>query len=141
MEGVAGHAGMFSSAGDLAIFCQMMLNGGQYAHRRLLKRATVEQFTTADLLSASTRTLGWNVPSANSSSGHYFSPHSFGHLGFTGTSLWVDPDKQLFVVLLTNRVNPTRNNDKIQRVRPAVHDSVVEALKLTARKSRPGGQA
>jgi len=141
MDGVAGHAGMFSSAGDLAIFCQMMLNGGRYAHRRLLKRATVMQFTSADPLSDNTRTLGWNVPSANSSSGHYFSPRSFGHLGFTGTSLWVDPDKHLFVVLLTNRVNPTRNNDQIQRVRPAVHDAVVEALKLTARKSRPSGQA
>lgn len=134
MDGVAGHAGMFASAGDLAIFCQMMLNGGRYAHRRLLKRATVTQFTTADSLSGNTRTAGWNVPSANSSSGHYFSPRSFGHLGYTGTSLWVDPDKELFVVLLTNRVNPTRQNDKIQRVRPAVHNSVVEALGLAAGK-------
>jgi CubicO group peptidase (beta-lactamase class C family) len=141
MGGVSGHAGMFSTAGDLAVFCQTMLNGGQYAHRRLLKRATVAQFTAADSLSANTRTLGWNVPTQPSSSGRYFSPRSFGHTGFTGTSLWVDPDQELFVALLTNCVNPTRQNDKIQRVRPAVHDSVVEALKLTARKSRPSGQA
>ena len=128
MDGVAGHAGMFSTAGDLAIFCQMMLNGGQYAHRRLLKRATVAQFTSAEPISANTRTLGWNVPTPPSSSGQYFSPRSYGHNGYTGTSIWVDPDKELFVVLLTNRVNPTRKNDKIQRVRPAVHDAVVEAL-------------
>jgi beta-glucosidase-like glycosyl hydrolase/CubicO group peptidase (beta-lactamase class C family) len=130
MDGVAGHAGMFSTAGDLAIVCRMMLNGGQYAHRRLLKRATVAQFTAADPLTGNTRTMGWNVPSANSSSGRYFSPRSFGHLGFTGTSMWIDPDKELFVVLLTNRVNPTRQNDKIQQVRPALHDSIVAALGL-----------
>ena len=138
MGGVSGHAGMFSTAGDLAIFCQMMLNGGQYAHQRLLRRSTIEQFTAADSLSANTRTLGWNVPTPNSSSGRYFSPRSFGHTGYTGTSMWIDPDKQLFVVLLTNRVHPTRQNDKIQQVRPAVHDSIVEALGLTGPAQRAG---
>jgi CubicO group peptidase (beta-lactamase class C family) len=133
MGGVSSHAGMFSTARDLAVFCGMMLNGGRYAHRRLLKRATVEQFTAADALSGNTRTLGWMARTQESSSGQYFSLHSFGHLGFTGTSIWVDPDKGLFVVLLTNRVNPTRNNDKIQRVRPALHDAVVEALGLAGR--------
>ncbi len=133
MGGVSGHAGMFSTAGDLAVFCQMLLNGGQYAHQRLLRRATIAQFTAADALSANTRTLGWNVPTAESSSGRYFSPRSFGHTGFTGTSIWVDPEKQLFVVLLTNRVHPTRQNDKIQQVRPALHDSIVEALGLAGR--------
>jgi CubicO group peptidase (beta-lactamase class C family) len=133
MGGTSGHAGMFSTGGDLAIFCQMMLNGGLYAHRRLLKRATVARFTAADSLAANTRTLGWNVPTTPSASGQYFSPRSYGHNGFTGTSMWVDPDKELFVVLLTNRVNPTRQNDKIQRVRPAAHDAVVEALGLTNR--------
>jgi beta-N-acetylhexosaminidase len=134
MGGVAGHAGMFSTAGDLAIFCQMMLNGGRYAHRQLLKRATVAQFTTAEPLSAHTRTGGWNVPTPRSSSGLYFSPRSFGHTGFTGTSLWIDPDRQLFVALLTNSVHPTRTNEKIQRVRPAAHDAVVEGLDLVPRK-------
>jgi beta-N-acetylhexosaminidase len=132
MGGVAGHAGMFSTAGDLAAFCQMLLNGGIYAHRRLLRRQTVLQFTAAEPLAANTRTPGWMVPTANSSSGRHFSERSFGHTGFTGTSIWVDPERQLFVVLLTNRVNPTRENDRIQQVRPALHDAVMEALGLGA---------
>ena len=75
-----------------------------------------------------TRTLGWVVPTEGSSSGHYFSAHSYGHTGFTGTTIWIDPDRQVFVVLLTNRVNPTRENNKIAEVRPAVHDAVMKAL-------------
>jgi beta-glucosidase-like glycosyl hydrolase/CubicO group peptidase (beta-lactamase class C family) len=138
MGGVAGHAGLFSTAGDLAIFCQMMLNGGQYAHRRLLQRVTIKQFTTVDSLSAGMRTPGWMARTVGSSSGRYFSSRSFGHLGFTGTSMWVDPDKHLFVVLLTNRVNPTRQNDKMQRVRPALHNSIVENLGLTPPPERAG---
>jgi beta-N-acetylhexosaminidase len=130
MGGVAGHAGLFSTAGDLATFCQLMLNGGQYAHARILKRSTVAEFTAATAIAANTQTLGWAAPTANSSSGRYFSAKSFGHLGYTGTSLWIDPDKQLFVVLLTNRVNPTRANNKIKDVRPALHDAVVEGLGL-----------
>ena len=128
MGGVSGHAGVFSTAPDLAAFCQMLLNGGVYAHRRILKRTTITQFTAPQLLSNGTRTLGWAVPTEGSSSGHYFSAHSFGHTGFTGTSIWIDPDRQLFVVLLTNRVNPTRENQKIAQVRPALHDAVMQAL-------------
>ncbi|MGB6459675.1 MAG: serine hydrolase, partial [Candidatus Acidiferrum sp.] len=79
-------------------------------------------------LAKGTRTLGWVVPTEGSSSGHYFSPHSFGHTGFTGTSIWIDPDRQVFVVFLTNRVNPTRDNHKIAEVRPALHDAVMQAL-------------
>jgi CubicO group peptidase (beta-lactamase class C family) len=130
MGGVAGHAGMFTTAGDLAAFCQMLLNGGIYAHRRLLQRSRVAQFTSASPLAANARALGWNVPTPDSSSGRYFSARSFGHTGFTGTSIWVDPAKQLFVVLLTNRVHPSRDNDKINKVRPALHDAIVEALHL-----------
>jgi beta-N-acetylhexosaminidase len=130
MGGVAGHAGMFATAADLAAFCQMLLNGGMYAHQRLLARATLAQFITPQALAGNTRTLGWMVPTADSSSGRFFPARSFGHLGFTGTSIWIDPDRQLFVVLLTNRVYPTRANDKIAAVRPAVHDAVVEALGL-----------
>jgi beta-N-acetylhexosaminidase len=132
MGGVSGHAGVFSTAPDLAAFCQMLLNGGIYEHRRILKRATIAQFTTPQTLSNGTRTLGWAVPTESSSSGHYFSAHSFGHTGFTGTSIWIDPDRQLFVVLLTNRVNPTRENQKIAQVRPAFHDAVMQALGLAA---------
>ncbi len=130
MGGVAGHAGMFSTAPDLAAFCQMLLNGGIYAHQRLLKRATLSLFTAPQPLAANTYTLGWMVPTPGSSSGRHFSAHSFGHLGFTGTSIWIDPDRQLFVILLTNRVYPTRANDKIAAVRPAIHDAVIEALGL-----------
>ncbi len=126
--GVSGHAGIFSTAPDLAAFCQMLLNGGVYAHQRVLRRATIAQFTTPQQLSGGTRTLGWAVPTEGGSSGHYFSAHSFGHTGFTGTSIWIDPDRQLFVVLLTNRVHPTRENAKIQQVRPALHDAVMQAL-------------
>jgi len=128
--GVSGHAGVFSTASDLAAFCEMMLDGGVYAHQRVLRRATVAQFTTPQSLSGGTRTLGWVVPTENSSSGHYFSVHSYGHTGFTGTTIWVDPDRQLFVVLLTNRVHPTRENHKITEVRPAVHDAIVKSLGL-----------
>ncbi len=128
MGGVSGHAGAFSTAPDLAAFCQMLLNGGVYAHRRILKRATITQFTAPQSLSNGTRTLGWAVPTEGSSSGHYFSAHGFGHTGFTGTSIWIDPDRQLFVVLLTNRVNPTRENQKIAQIRPALHDAVMQAL-------------
>jgi len=126
--GVSGHAGVFSTSPDLASFCQMLLNGGVYAHQRILKRATIAEFTVPQALAQNTRTLGWVVPTEGSSSGHYFSSHSYGHTGFTGTTIWIDPDRQLFVILLTNRVNPTRENHKIAEVRPAVHDAVMKAL-------------
>ena len=128
--GVSGHAGVFSTVPDLAVFCQMLLNGGVYAHQRILKRATIAEFTAPQALAQNARTLGWVVPTENSSSGHYFSPHSYGHTGFTGTTIWIDPDRQLFVVLLTNRVHPTRENHKIAEVRPAVHDAIVKSLGL-----------
>ena len=130
MGGVAGHAGMFSTASDLAAFCQMLLNGGVYGYRRLLTRATISQFTAAQAVAGNTRTLGWMSPTPNSTSGQYFSPRSYGHLGYTGTSIWIDPDRKLFVILLTNRVYPTRENNKIAAVRPAVHDAVIESLGL-----------
>ena len=110
----------------------MLLNGGSYAHQRLLTRATLTQFLAPQALAANTRTLGWMVPTADSTSGRYLSARSFGHLGFTGTSIWIDPDRQLFVILLTNRVYPTRTNDKIATVRPAVHDAVAKALGLVS---------
>jgi beta-N-acetylhexosaminidase len=128
--GVSGHAGVFSTAPDLAAFCQMLLNGGVYEHNRVVKRVTLAEFTAPQALAKNTRTLGWVAHSENGFSGHYFSAHSFGHTGFTGTSLWIDPDRDLFVVLLTNRVNPTRENMKIAQVRPAVHDAILKALGL-----------
>jgi beta-N-acetylhexosaminidase len=133
--GVSGHAGVFSTSPDLAAFCQMLLNGGVYAHHRILKRSTIAEFTAPQPLAKNTRTLGWLVPTPGGSSGHYLSAHSFGHTGFTGTTIWIDPDHQLFVVLLTNRVNPTRENHKIAEVRPAVHDAVMRGLGLAAETS------
>jgi beta-N-acetylhexosaminidase len=130
MGGVAGHAGLFSTAPDIAVFAQMILNGGIYGHDRLLSRAIIEQFTTRVVIGDSARTLGWDVPSEPSSSGRYFSAQSFGHTGFTGTSLWIDPERRLFVILLTNRVHPTRANERIRQVRPALHDAVFESLGL-----------
>jgi beta-N-acetylhexosaminidase len=130
MGGVAGHAGLFSTAGDIAAFAQMMLNGGVYGHERLLTRSTIQQFTAHHTIGNSTRTLGWDVPEQGSSSGHYFSPSSYGHLGFTGTSVWIDPERRMFIILLTNRVNPTRANEQIKQVRPALHDAVMQGLGL-----------
>jgi beta-N-acetylhexosaminidase len=135
--GVSGHAGVFSTSPDLAVFCQMLLNGGVYAHNRILKRATIAEFTAPQPLAKNTRTLGWVVPTEGSSSGHYFSVHSYGHTGFTGTTIWIDPDRQLFVVLLTNRVNPTRENMKIAQVRPAVHDAIMKGLGLATEVTHP----
>ncbi len=130
MEGIAPHAGLFSTAHDLAIFCQMLLNGGSYAHQRLLQRRTLELFTTKQDIADSSRALGWDTVSQPSSSGHYFSARAFGHTGFTGTSIWIDPEKELFVILLTNRVYPTHTNTKHLGFRPLLHDAVVEALGL-----------
>jgi beta-N-acetylhexosaminidase len=130
MGGVSGHAGLFSTAGDTAIFAQMILNGGIYGHQRLLSRATIQEFTARQAIGEAARTLGWDVVTQPSSSGHYFSSGSFGHTGFTGTSIWIDPERGLFVVLLTNRVNPTRANEQIRQLRPAVHDAVLQALGL-----------
>jgi beta-N-acetylhexosaminidase len=130
MGGVSGHAGLFSTAGDTAIFAQMILNGGIYAHHRLLLREAIQEFTAREAIGEAARTLGWDVVTQPSSSGHYFSPSSFGHTGFTGTSLWIDPERGLFVILLTNRVNPTRTNEQIRQLRPAVHDAVLQALGL-----------
>jgi len=138
MGGIAGHAGMFSNAPDLAVFCQMTLNGGIYAHQRILRRQTVTQFTSPSALAKNTRTLGWNVPTEPSSSGRYFSEQSFGHTGFTGTSMWIDPQKDLFVVLLTNanRTHANHDDDEIRRVQPAIHDAIVEYLGLVPRARR-----
>ncbi len=129
LGGVAGHAGLFSTSHDLAIYLQMMLNGGVYDGHRYLHDSTIALFTKRHS-SLSTRALGWDTKAPeHSSAGKYFSPTSWGHLGFTGTSVWVDPVRRLFVILLTNRVCPTRVNYKIARARPSVANAVIEALK------------
>ncbi len=130
MGGESAHAGLFSTAGDLAAFCQMMLNGGMYAHQRVLRRSSIEEFTRRQGPGDSTRALGWDTASPESSSGHFLSSRAYGHTGFTGTSIWIDPAKELFIVLLTNRVHPTRENEAIRQLRPKVADAVVEAFGL-----------
>jgi len=130
MGGVAGHAGLFSTARDLAVFAQMMLNGGFYDGVRLLSRSIVEEFTRRRPIGGNARALGWDVPTAPSSSGQYFSGDSYGHTGYTGTSLWIDPQRALFVVLLTNRVHPNAANERIREVRPALHDKIAESQGL-----------
>ena len=127
MGGVAGHAGLFGSARDLAVLAQMLLNGGEYNGVRLLKPATIARWT-APQGPGSSRALGWDTPSGKSSAGHFFGSRSFGHTGYTGTSLWIDPERGTFVVLLTNRVNPTAANQKHVPLRRAVADAVQEAI-------------
>ena len=122
MGGVSGHAGLFSTARDLSIFAQMLLNGGEYNGVRILKPATIARWTAPQSMTSS-RALGWDTPSKGSSAGKFFSARSFGHTGFTGTSIWVDPERGLFVILLTNRVDPTRNNNKHVPLRRAVADA------------------
>jgi CubicO group peptidase (beta-lactamase class C family) len=125
--GVAGHAGLFSSARDLARFAQMLLNGGSYGATRIVDPQTISYFT-ARIPGGSSRALGWDTPTENSSAGDYFSAQSFGHTGFTGTSIWIDPERDLFVILLTNRVNPTRANQRHIALRRAVHDAAQQAI-------------
>jgi CubicO group peptidase (beta-lactamase class C family) len=125
LGGVAGHAGLFSTAEDLARFAHAMLHGG----RPILRPETVALFTCRESAPPGTsRALGWDTPSAPSQSGKYFGPRSFGHLGYTGTSLWVDPDRQLSITLLTNRTWPDCANQAIKQVRPRFHDAIIEAL-------------
>jgi len=131
LGGVAGHAGLFSTAADLARFAYMMINEGRIGGRQFLKPETIRLFTTpVDPQHAGTRALGWDTksPQGYSSAGRFFSLKSFGHTGFTGTSLWIDPEQQLFVILLTNRVYPTRDNQKHLAVRPALADLVWQAI-------------
>jgi beta-glucosidase-like glycosyl hydrolase/CubicO group peptidase (beta-lactamase class C family) len=126
--GVAGHAGLFSSARDLAVFAQMMLNGGHFGGRRLVREETVREFTRR-ASGTSTRALGWDTPGPESSAGEYFSARSFGHTGFTGTSLWIDPERDIFVVLLTNRVNVSMDNDQHVPLRRDLADAVQKAIR------------
>ncbi len=105
LGGVAGHAGLFSTASDLAIFAQMMLNGGEYDDVRIFSDSTVALFTRR---SAGTRALGWDTADGDGGSGEYLTAAAFGHTGYTGTSIWIDPEREMFVVLLTNRVHAAR---------------------------------
>lgn len=126
MSGVSGHAGLFGSAEDLARFAQMMLSGGQQDTTRLLRTETIAAFTHVQDSALSHRALGWETANAQNSAGSRLTARAFGHTGFTGTSLWIDPGQDLFVILLSNRVHPTRENTLVFEVRRRVADLAVE---------------
>jgi serine-type D-Ala-D-Ala carboxypeptidase len=154
MGGVSGHAGLFSSADDLLTFAEWLLDqaggsqtviqtnartqeaiaGERPPGRPTIRPAVLAEFTRRqNLVPGSTRALGWDTPSPESSSGRFLSPSSFGHTGFTGTSLWVDPQHRLAIVLLSNRVNPTRDNPRWAPVRGRIADLVMTTLLEEAR--------
>src|SRR5206468_10664133 len=137
LGGVSAHAGLFSSGHDLARFARMYLNGGTLDSVRILRPETIELFTTRQIQD---RALGWQKPDGSNSAGHLMSERAFGHTGFTGTSIWIDPARDVFVILLSNRVNPTRANTKIGRVRVALADAVMSTMArspLPAQSSHP----
>jgi CubicO group peptidase (beta-lactamase class C family) len=125
LGGVAGHAGLFSNALDSLLYAECLLGKG-----RLFSAETVQLFTSrAQVPPDSSRALGWDTPSQPSSSGKFFSRHSAGHLGYAGTSLWIDFEHPMAIVLLTNRTWPHRQSQAIRKIRPAFHDAVMKALK------------
>jgi CubicO group peptidase (beta-lactamase class C family) len=128
LGGVSAHAGLFSSAHDLERLARVYLNGGTLDGARLARAETIRQFTTVQDSGFSSRALGWDTPSENSSAGHFMKRPAFGHTGFTGTSFWVAPQHDLSVILLTNRVNPTREHSRIGPVRVAVADAAMRSL-------------
>ncbi len=128
LGGVSGHAGLFSNVEDIKKFLLMILSKGVYQDKRIINSATVEQFTKKQS-NESSRALGWDTKSeTGSSAGNLFSENAFGHTGFTGTSIWVDPARNLFVVFLTNRVYPSRENNKLLSIRPELHNAVIRAI-------------
>ncbi len=133
LHGVAGHAGLFSNVPDLLRFAGKILRavgktGGESGAAALFLVQTVEQFAERQEPEGSSRALGWDTPSENSTAGNHFSPHSIGHLGFSGCSIWIDLDAAIAVVLLTNRTWPDRASRQIREVWPAFHDAIREAL-------------
>ena len=128
LGGVAGHAGLFSTAADLSIFAQMMLNGGTYNGIRVLSDTTVSLFTRR---AAGTRALGWDTADGDGGSGKFLDSRAYGHTGYTGTSIWIDPERQTFVLLLTNRVHAARARRPakvISDVRADLADAVAAAV-------------
>lgn len=128
LGGVSGHSGLFSTAADLSIFAQMMLNKGQYEGKHIFRDSTVDLFTRKVI---GHRALGWDTADGDFGSGQYLTEKSYGHTGFTGTSLWIDPDREMFVILLTNRVHAAtakRPAKVISDVRSDLSDAAVLAV-------------
>jgi CubicO group peptidase (beta-lactamase class C family) len=136
MGGVGGHAGLFSTARDLSTFAQMYLNGGTYNGKRIISAAAVKLFMQRQSTPPdTTRALGWDTAANGNRSltpsnfaGDLASPRAIIHTGFTGASIYIDPDRDAFIILLTNRVYPTRNNNLIAQARPEIHTAVLKAL-------------
>ena len=136
LGGVAGHAGLFSTTNDLATFSQMMLNGGIYRWKRIFKPKTVNLFTSrSNIIEGSSRCYGWDSPSGKASGGVYISDESFGHTGFTGTSLWIDKENEVIVILLANAVHPTRESKSPMYFdwRQKIHSKVYESVNLNVK--------
>ena len=140
MNGVSGNAGLFSTVEDLTRFATMLANDGTIYGRQFLELETIEQFTRRADVPGSTRALGWDTKSATgySSAGDYFSTSSFGHTGYTGTSLWVDPEQDLYLLLLTNRTYPDDTDERIQQIRPEVADHAAQAIVAPPAPLLPG---
>ncbi len=136
LDGIAGHAGLFSTTGDLLVMMKMIMQGGSLNHRDYFRPATLRKFLSR---TEYPRAIGWDLCSldGHSSAGELFSSSSYGHLGYTGTSIWVDPEKELAVILLSNRVYPSSENIKIRKFRPLLHNSVVQCLGLQLRQTTP----
>jgi CubicO group peptidase (beta-lactamase class C family) len=129
MGGVTGHAGLFASAADVNTLVARLRDSYHGKNPFLPQELVREAFTRDKSVPQTTRALGWDTPSpVGSAAGTHFSPNTVGHLGFTGTSVWLDLDRAVHVVLLSNRVHPSRTNDKIKEFRPAIHDLVMEAI-------------
>ncbi len=131
MGGVAGHAGLFSTADDLAVFAQMLLNGGVYGDTRILSPVTVRRMTEEHLRVNSTvrRGLGWDLHSEEfCTAGDLLSASAYGHTGFTGTSLWMDPENDLFVILLAHRLHPDGRQSAFNEVRARIHNVVAASI-------------
>jgi CubicO group peptidase (beta-lactamase class C family) len=128
LGGYSGHAGLFGTAKEVYTLVDLLRNHFLGKRNDYLRPETVRMFfRRQDLVKGSTWAMGWDTPSPeDSSSGKYFSSNSVGHLGFTGTSVWMDLDKDIIVIFLTNRVHTTRNNEKIRAFRPRIHDRVME---------------
>ena len=143
MNGVAGHAGLFSTANDLAIYCQMILNGGTYRGVRILAPLTVAEMTRPRVVASNgaTRGLGWDINTTFSTNrGDLFPLGSFGHTGFTGTSMWIDPASEMFVVFLSNRVHPDGKGD-VGPLRGRVASIVAASVTDTAAVERAREQS
>ena len=136
LGGISAHAGLFSTADDLVRLARAYLGGGTVDGARVFSSAAIETFTHVQNRALSNRALGWETATGGNSAGHGMSSRAFGHTGFTGTSIWIDPENNVFVILLTNRVNPTREHRAIGGVRVAVADAAMAAIGGRARTTQ-----